>query len=73
MPKKLESGHKILSLEVLATGRLLLVTENRVYEHKDGKWEPMVFADDPVDPPVQEPDQTASDPVWPSGKEPSNG
>ena len=47
MPKVLESPHKIISLNVLATGMLILTTENRVYEHKDGKWTPMIFADDP--------------------------
>ncbi len=51
MPKILDAPHKIISLNVLATGQLILTTENRVYEHKDGKWQPMVFADDPVDPP----------------------
>ena len=45
-----ETPHKIISLHVLATGQLILTTENRVYEHKDGKWTPMVFADDPVEP-----------------------
>lgn len=56
MPKKLETGHKIISLNVLATGQLILTTENRVYEHKDGKWTPMLFADDPVEPPPPEVD-----------------
>jgi hypothetical protein len=56
MPKKkLESAHKIISLNVLATGTLLLTTENRVYEHKDGKWTPMLFADDPVEPETEKP------------------
>jgi hypothetical protein len=50
MSKRVESPHKIISLNVLATGQLILTTENRVYEHKDGKWTPMVFADDPVEP-----------------------
>ena len=49
MPKKLETGHKIISLNVLATGQMILTTEQRVYEHKDGKWTPMLFADDPVE------------------------
>ena len=50
MTKVLESPHKIISLNVLATGQMILTTENRVYEYKDAKWTPMVFADDPVDP-----------------------
>lgn len=63
MAKKiLESPHKIISLNVLATGQMILTTENRVYEHKDGKWTPMVFADDPVEPePV--PQAPSYDPV----------
>jgi hypothetical protein len=66
MPKVLESPHKIISLSVLATGQLILTTENRVYEHKDGKWTPMVFADDPVDPPeeVKRTDPAKSDGLW---------
>ena len=55
MPKKIEAGHKIISLHVLATGQMILTTEQRIYEHKDGKWKPMEFADDPVDPPDAKP------------------
>jgi hypothetical protein len=62
MPKVLESPHKIISLNVLATGTMILTTENRVYEHKDGRWTPMVFADDPVDPP--EPEKPAEKPLF---------
>lgn len=67
MPKKiLESPHKIISLNVLATGMMILTTENRVYEHKDGKWTPMVFADDPVEPVVE---TSKDDPLaWPEPK-----
>ena len=62
MPKKLlEATHKIISLSVLATGQLLLATENRVYEYKAGVWEPMVFADDPE----PEPDPVAATPTPP--------
>lgn len=50
MPKILDAPHKIISLNVLATGQLILTTENRVYEQKNGLWTPMVFADDPVEP-----------------------
>lgn len=64
MPKKLETGHKIISLNVLATGQMILTTENRVYEHKDGKWTPMVFADDPVDPPEPKPEPAAKGPLF---------
>jgi hypothetical protein len=70
MPKKLEAENKIISLSVLATGQLILTTENRVYEHKDGKWTPMVFADDPVDPPPPvEPDKP-SEPLFKPAEEP---
>lgn len=61
MPKILESPHKIISLNVLATGTMILTTENRVYEHKDGKWTPMVFADDPVEPEPAKPAPTFND------------
>lgn len=74
MPKVLESPHKIISLHVLATGRMILVTENRAYEQKDGLWTPMAFADDPVDPEpakpaptydgVNHPDKVKTDPLW---------
>jgi hypothetical protein len=58
MPKKLETGHKIISLNVLATGQMILTTEQRVYEHKDGKWTPMLFADDPVEPAEEKPESS---------------
>jgi hypothetical protein len=46
-PKKtLSAAHTIISLNVLANGRLLLTTENRVYELLNNVWTPMVFADD---------------------------
>lgn len=48
---KLEIPHKIISLNVLATGQMILTTENRVYEYLNGTWTPMKFADDP-EPPV---------------------
>jgi hypothetical protein len=51
MPK-LEIPHKIISLNVLATGRMILTTENRVYESLNDVWTPMKFADDPVPEPV---------------------
>jgi hypothetical protein len=55
-PKKtLSAAHTIISLNVLATGRLLLTTENRVYELVNNVWTPMVFADDE---PEAEPDPT---------------
>lgn len=47
---KLEIPHKIISLNVLATGQMILTTENRVYEYLNGTWTPMKFADDPEAP-----------------------
>ena len=44
--KNLAAAHTIISLNVLATGRLLLTTEKRVYELVDNVWTPMIFADD---------------------------
>jgi hypothetical protein len=54
MPK-LEIPHKIISLNVLATGRMILTTENRVYESLNDVWTPMKFADDPEPQPVTDP------------------
>jgi hypothetical protein len=53
--KNLEIPHTIISLNVLATGRMILTTEKRVYELVNEVWTPMIFADDPVDEPVPEP------------------
>ena len=52
MPKIFDAPHKIISLNVLATGVMILTTENRVYAQKDGVWTPMEFAADPVEPPA---------------------
>jgi hypothetical protein len=49
MPK-LEIPHAIISLNVLATGRMILTTEKRVYELVGEVWTPMKFADDPEPP-----------------------
>ena len=48
MASKLEIPHTIISLNVLATGRMILTTEKRVYELVNEVWTPMKFADDPV-------------------------
>lgn len=58
MPK-LEIPHKIISLNVLATGRMILTTENRVYESLNDVWTPMKFADDPEPAPEATPAPTA--------------
>lgn len=50
-----ETPHKIISMNVLATGQMILTTENRVYEFRDSKWTPMAFADDPEPAPVAAP------------------
>ena len=56
MPKKiLEASHKIVSVTLLPTGRLIMATEKRMYELVGGVWEPMTFADDPVEPDPVEP------------------
>jgi hypothetical protein len=50
-PKKnVTAAHTIISLTMLATGRLLLTTENRVYELVNNVWTPMIFADDEPEP-----------------------
>ena len=55
MPKKtLEASHKIISVTLLPTGRLIMATEKRMYELVAGVWEPMTFADDPVEPELVE-------------------
>lgn len=46
--KTLEASHKIVSVTLLPTGRLIMATEKRMYELVAGVWEPMTFADDPV-------------------------
>ena len=61
VPKKnVEAAHTIISLTLLATGQLILATEKRVYQLMDSVWQPMVFADDPVDETTPEP---AAEPV----------
>jgi hypothetical protein len=50
--KNVESAHTILSVTLLPTGRMILATEKRMYELVNGIWEPMIFADDPVDEPA---------------------
>ena len=52
MASKLEIPHTIISLNVLATGRMILTTEKRVYELVNEVWTPMKFADDPVPAPA---------------------
>jgi hypothetical protein len=47
---KLEASHTIISLTMLATGRLILATEKRMYELVNNVWTPMIFADDEPDP-----------------------
>ena len=62
--KNLAAAHTIISLNVLATGRLLLTTEKRVYELVDNVWTPMIFADDePEATPTPTPDVQAADPA----------
>jgi hypothetical protein len=67
-PKKnLDSPHKIISVTLLATGQLILATENRMYQLMNGIWEPMIFAADPVDEPIPDP---VPDPVLTPTPEP---
>jgi hypothetical protein len=56
LKKNVDSPHKIISVTLLATGRLIMATETRMYELINNVWEPMVFADDPV---VDQPDPIA--------------
>jgi hypothetical protein len=50
-PKKnLDASHTIISLTMLATGRLILATEKRMYELVNNVWTPMIFADDEPEP-----------------------
>ena len=69
MPKIIDAPHKIIQLNVLATGQLILTTENRVYAQKDGVWHAMEFAPDPVDPPPPE-DAKAVQAPWTPSQEP---
>jgi hypothetical protein len=46
----IESAHKIISVTLLATGRLIMATEKRMYELVADVWTPMKFADDPPPP-----------------------
>ena len=55
---KLEASHTIISLTMLATGRLILATEKRMYELVNNVWTPMIFADDEPEP-VAEPTPAA--------------
>jgi hypothetical protein len=57
---KLEASHTIISLTMLATGRLILATEKRMYELVNNVWTPMIFADDEPEP---EPEPTSSTPA----------
>lgn len=68
---KLEIPHTIISLNVLATGRMILTTEKRVYELVGEVWTPMKFADDPepqpeTDPVPLSPVEAAPAPATPS-------
>jgi len=42
----IETPHTILSVTLLATGRLIMATEKRMYELINDVWTPMKFADD---------------------------
>lgn len=61
--KVLESPHKIIAMNVLATGQMILTTENRVYEYMHGVWTPMAFAPDPEPEPVATPAAPSTEPA----------
>jgi hypothetical protein len=42
----IESPHTIISVTLLATGKLIMATEKRMYELINDVWTPMKFADE---------------------------
>ena len=64
MAKIIDAPHKIIGVTLMPTGRLILATENRIYDLVNNVWEAMAFAPDPEpDPTPEPPAETPAEPT----------